>query len=159
MSHAATAGLSVEVEPTDLHVVADPGAVVRVVSNLLANAGHHARAGDVVIEARPRGRWVEVVVRDDGEGWGDVDAADAEQASTAHHGGLGLGLTSVRSHVEDWQGEVQLQESPGGGATVQFTLPRAGHRTRGTTDGVAEQTGWTIADDGVFLRGVQQRAR
>lgn len=152
VTHAATAGLRVDIAPTDLYVFADPGTVVRVVSNLLANAGHHAGDGDSVeIEARERDRDVEVSVCDHGVGWGaDEDAGDGEK----HLSGLGLGLQSVRAQVAAWGGELELDETPGGGATVRFTVPGARTATaQATTNG---EQNWTIAGGESLVRSLHR---
>lgn len=176
VTQAATVGLDVEVPTTDLYVFADPGSVVRVVGNLLANAGHHGGAGGrVEVAARARGREVEISVRDHGAGWGQA-APGGSSDSGSHRSGFGLGLASVRAQVTDWGGEVVLDETPGGGATVRFTLPRA-HAGAGATsaDGASSGNGgtgggrgatgepgatdggnWTIAGRESLLRGRQR---
>jgi K+-sensing histidine kinase KdpD len=161
ITQAATVGLRVEVPTTDLYVFADPGSVVRVVSNLLANAGHHGgEGGSVEVDARARDREVEVSVRDHGAGWEQaVPGAGAGGDGRTHRSGLGLGLESVRAQVTDWGGEVSLEETPGGGATVRFTLPRARAGTGDTSAGGPGATGggnWTIAGRESLLRGVHR---
>lgn len=157
LTRAATAGLDVYVAPTDLHVVADPGEVVRVVANLLTNAGHHAHEGGTVeVEARPRDETVEVSVRDHGKGW-DREVAtsgNGRGSRQGHHAGHGLGLTSVRAQVEDWGGELELADTPGGGATVRFTLPRAVGDHPSPT--VERHPGWTIAGRTSHVPGAQR---
>lgn len=155
VSSAATAGLEVYVAPTDLQVDADPGAVVRIVGNLLTNAGHHAGSGDTVeVEARPLGDRVEVSVRDHGVGWdGGPPSGDGRTGRSAnHHTGLGLGLASVRAHVAAWGGQLELDETPGGGATVRFTLPR-GDRRPTQPDEAEPDLRWTIAGRESHVRG------
>lgn len=147
VTQAATVGLHVEVPTTDLYVFADPGSVIRVVSNLLANAGHHGGAGGrVEVAARARGREVEVSVRDHGAGWGQA-APGGSSDGGSHRSGFGLGLASVRAQVTDWGGEVVLDETPGGGATVRFTLPRA-HAGAGATSADGASSGSGGAGDG-----------
>jgi len=176
VTQAATTGLRVEVPNTDLYVFADPGSVVRVVSNLLANAGHHGGGGgSVEVEARARGRDVEVNVSDHGAGWDPAAPGEGSENET-HRSGLGLGLESVRAQVAGWGGELVLEETPGGGATVRFTLPRAqagiGDRTTDATDvthvtdagehggsrdrGAATDQNWTIAGRESLLRSMHR---
>ena len=40
-------------------------------------------------------------------------------------GGAGLGLTICRAAVVAHRGRIRALETPGGGATIEFTLPRA----------------------------------
>lgn len=153
VTHAATAGLRVEVVPTELYVFADPGTVVRIVSNLLANAGHHAGDGDSVeVEARQRGRDVEISVCDHGPGWGSDEVEGGDGAT--HLSGLGLGLESVRAQVAVWGGELELEETPGGGATVRFTVP--GARTGTAPAEAGGEQNWTIAGRDSVLRGLHR---
>lgn len=141
-ARAATAGLDVSVEETDLLVEADPGLVIRVVTNLLANAGHHAAEGGAVeVRTFERGDRVQVRVIDHGPGIDLESLSDRAAGGTADVGrdgpGLGIGLDSARSIVHAWGGQFGIGRTPGGGATVWFTLPLTSARA----DGVAETDG------------------
>lgn len=143
---AATTGMEVELADTELHVEADPGLVIRVLTNLLANAGHHASSGgSIEVTAQERGDHVEVRVVDHGPGI----APDAVEAVTRQDGrgrwlgggdgaGLGLGLASARTLVAAWGGQFGIGTTPGGGATIWFTLPLADAPDAPSTDDVPD---------------------
>lgn len=91
-----------------LRVVADAARLVQVVGNLLSNSVKFGRAGgDILISTRCVDGGVAVSVRDDGAG---IDAellprvfdlfVQADRSLDRRHGGLGVGLTVVRSIVE-----------------------------------------------------------
>ncbi len=108
----------------------------RVVRNLLDNAGRHA-AARVTVSLGQVGRFVELVVADDGAG---VLAADRERvferftrlddARSRDTGGSGLGLAIVREVVVSHGGTITVE--PGEpGARFVVRLPRGdGHRAR-----------------------------
>lgn len=81
-------------------------------------------AGGVVPPFGPDG--VTIVVRDDGCGMDEATQARAFEPlfSTKHDiGGSGLGLATVLAFVEQSDGEVRLESSPGQGTTVTLWLP------------------------------------
>ena len=113
-------------------VPGDPTRLQQVVWNLLSNAIKFTpRGGCVQVRTERVNSHVEIVVADSGQGI----AADflphvfdrfrqADQRTTRHHGGLGLGLAIVRHLVELHGGSVKA-ESPGAdqGSTFTIVLP------------------------------------
>jgi signal transduction histidine kinase len=116
----------------------DPGRLQQVLWNLLTNAIKFTPAnGQVTVlarEAEHEGRrYVEISVSDSGQG---IDSwflpfvfdrfRQADASTTRRHGGLGLGLSIVKTLVEMHQGTVEAQ-SPGAGqgATFIVRLPLA----------------------------------
>jgi signal transduction histidine kinase/ActR/RegA family two-component response regulator len=115
-----------------LHVSGDRVRLVQVFSNLLNNAAKYTEPGGrIEIEASSAGSVVHVSIRDNGAGIpremlrdifemfrqvpGSLDRAP---------GGLGIGLTLVRTLVELHGGEVHAQsEGPGHGSEFIVTLP------------------------------------
>jgi signal transduction histidine kinase len=104
----------------------------QVIWNLLSNAVKFTpKDGRIEVRLRSVGKEIEVVVRDTGEG---IEAEflpyiferfrQADSSSRRTHGGLGLGLSIVRSLVEMHGGQVRA-ESDGKekGATFTLTLP------------------------------------
>ncbi|MCW5804463.1 MAG: PAS domain S-box protein [Deltaproteobacteria bacterium] len=122
----------VEVPPRELHVSGDDSRLVQVFANLLNNASRYTpEGGRIVMTVRATGREVVVEVRDDGIGippallprmfelfvQGDRDVARTE-------GGLGIGLTLVRSFVELHGGSVSAHsDGPGHGSRFWVRLP------------------------------------
>jgi two-component system sensor histidine kinase BaeS len=111
-------------------VTADERRISEVLRNLLGNAIRHTRTGSVTVEVSRTGESVTVRVIDTGEGIPDEDLPfvferfyRADKSRTAATGGAGLGLAIARRIVEDHGGSVFAEKTPGGGATVGFTLP------------------------------------
>jgi two-component system sensor histidine kinase KdpD len=111
-------------------VAADFAQIDQVATNLLANAVVYAPPDSPIeIDARPgdqRGE-VRVSVRDHGPG---VDPAIADRLFEPFvHGSstrsTGLGLAISRAIVEAHHGRIDVEPTPGGGATFWFTLPAA----------------------------------
>ncbi|MFP7723568.1 PAS domain S-box protein [Lysobacter sp. A3-1-A15] len=117
-----------------LHVDADLGRLVQVFGNLLNNAAKYTSpGGHVRLEARGDGMEAVVTVRDDGAGIpADMLApvfemfTQVDQSLGRSHGGLGIGLTLVKSLVELHEGTVEARsEGPGRGSEFIVRLPLA----------------------------------
>ncbi|HEX8147103.1 MAG TPA: ATP-binding protein [Pyrinomonadaceae bacterium] len=127
--------LEVTLDPAARHVSGDAGRLQQVVWNLLANAIKFTDGGgSVCVRLRRAGRYVEVVVGDDGCG---IDAEflpyiferfrQADATTTRRHGGLGLGLAIARHLVELHGGTVRAESGgEGKGSTFTVRLPPAG---------------------------------
>lgn len=117
------------VAPAPAHVAAGPAEVDLVLDNLLANARRHARSV-VRVGVLPAGRWVRLVVEDDGPG---IPAADRRRVfdrfvrldPDAGGGGAGLGLALVAALVQGRGGQVTAGEASGGGARLEIRWPAA----------------------------------
>jgi two-component system, NarL family, sensor histidine kinase YdfH len=90
--------------------------VLRVIGEGLSNVARHAQAQQVSVEARVMERWLEITVRDDGQGF---DPAN-QDLHTGHYGLLGL---QERAHLVE--GTLSLSSSDGEGTTLQFRVPLA----------------------------------
>jgi PAS domain S-box-containing protein len=120
--------LTVDV-PQDLFLYGDPTRLSQIVANLLSNAAKYTpRDGSIAIFAARRGGRIEVTVRDNGIGIAEEMLpqifdlfVQAPQPSARTSGGLGLGLTIVRSLVEMHGGTVSVR-SDGKGKGSQFTV-------------------------------------
>jgi PAS domain S-box-containing protein len=104
----------------------------QVIWNLLSNAIKFTPAnGRVKVESRVVGRDLEVTVSDTGEGIDDAFLPyifdrfrQADSSSKRMHGGLGLGLSIVRSLVEMHGGRVSAEsDGRGKGATFRLSFP------------------------------------
>ena len=109
-----------KLEP-DLEVTGDRPTLVRALVNLLTNAWKYT--GDdkrIEIEARSAGRWIELIVRDNGVG---IDRTEQrtifeqfQRGRAAHEGGavgIGLGLSFVREIVRGHGGKIDVVSEPG----------------------------------------------
>ena len=90
--------------------------VLRVIGEGLSNVARHAQAQQVSVEARVVERWLEITVRDDGQGF---DPA-SQDLHTGHYGLLGL---QERAHLVE--GTLSLSSSDGEGTTLRFRVPLA----------------------------------
>lgn len=115
-------------------VLGDPARLQQVLWNLLTNAVKFTPAGGrVELSATRMEGAVEIVVKDNGEG---ITAdflphifdrfRQADSSATRRHGGLGLGLSLVKTLVERHGGSIHAEsEGPGRGATFRMRLPVA----------------------------------
>ncbi|HEX2689569.1 MAG TPA: ATP-binding protein [Kofleriaceae bacterium] len=125
--------LEIEV-PRGLIVEVDQTRIAQVLSNLLTNAAKYTeRRGSIGLHARAEGAEVVVRVTDNGIGLAremlprvfDMFVQE-RQAIDRSRGGLGLGLTIVKSLVLQHGGSVAAHsEGPGRGATFEVRLPLA----------------------------------
>lgn len=125
--------LTVSVEKDVPDVIADPGRIGQVLSNLLTNANKYAQDGaKVKLAAATAGKQVEFVVSDNGPGL-DPEEVDhvferfwrAQTGETQEVGGTGLGLAIAKSLVELHGGAISVNSKEGEGATFRFVLPIA----------------------------------
>ncbi|WP_240807872.1 ATP-binding protein [Polyangium spumosum] len=127
--------LTVEVPSRGLFVDGDVTRLSQVVSNLLTNAAKYTEPGGrIEVEARRRGREVEIRVRDNGIGIAPEVLprifeffVQDRQALDRAQGGLGLGLAIVRNLVTMHGGTVSARsEGKGKGSEFTVRLPAAG---------------------------------
>ena len=98
------------------------GAIRRAITNLVENAGRHARR--VLLTAESQGRSILITVDDDGPGIPEDRRENVFrpfESDTA--GGTGLGLTIARDIVRAHGGDIMLGNSPLGGLRAQIRLP------------------------------------
>lgn len=112
----------IQMAPT-LQLRADEGDLYELLGNLLDNAGKWART-QVRVEALTRGREMTILVDDDGPGF----PADAEKLlergvrADTKMPGQGIGLAAVRDLIGAYDGRIELQRAPLGGARVAVML-------------------------------------
>jgi len=134
---SASVGAKVALSATGVEqaapVMADEHRLSEVLRNLLANASRHTPAGAIRVELERDAGVYRVRVVDTGEGIPEADLPyvferfyRADTARANHRGGAGLGLAISRRIVNDHGGDVFAEATPGGGATVGFTLPTMG---------------------------------
>ena len=104
-------------------IVLRPGAIRRVLANLLENARRHG--GRVMLSAIADARSVMLLVDDDGPGIPDDRREQVFRAfeSGSGSGGTGLGLTISRDIIHAHGGDIRLERSPLGGLRVWIRLP------------------------------------
>jgi two-component system sensor histidine kinase KdpD len=124
------ATIDAELPETLPSVEADPALLERVVANLLENAVNASHGERIQVLACPVNGGVSLQVVDRGSGIPRADrqrvfepfqrSGDARNAT-----GVGLGLAVARGFMEAMHGELQLDDTPGGGLTAIVTLPAA----------------------------------
>ncbi|GLC24756.1 sensor histidine kinase [Roseisolibacter agri] len=131
--------------PSRIYALVDPRALRQVVVNLLDNALKYGPSGQTVsLEVErctlPEGPCVRLFVSDQGPGVPRADRARLWQpfvrlGGAGHNaGGSGIGLSVVRSLVEQHGGTVAVEDAPGGGARFVVVIPLgAGMPTPATT--------------------------
>jgi len=134
MPEAIAKGIQLESAlPSDVSVFVDDGLIVRVLTNLLANAVKHTPSGGKVRVDSARDRTLErsIVIRVHDTGPG-IPAEDAPrifdrfyQGAGRSRGGSGLGLAFCKLAVELHGGTINVVNPGESGAIVQFTLPAA----------------------------------
>ena len=128
----AALDLGLDLPPKSLYVNADPVRLTQIISNLLNNAAKYSdRSRRVVLTARGEGGQAVISVRDFGVGI-PTDMLErvfdmftqVQGPGRSGQGGLGIGLTLVRSLVQMHGGSVAAaSEGAGKGSTFTFRLP------------------------------------
>jgi signal transduction histidine kinase/CheY-like chemotaxis protein len=140
-----------------VYLDADPDRLTQVLTNLLNNAARYTPpAGQVTVSAQAVADEVLVRVRDTGVGLqpDDLDRVFEmfSQVGGAGTGGLGIGLSLVKTIVEMHGGRVEAHsDGPGQGSEFRFWLPRAGAPMPAVPDGPSPSSGRrrtiVVADD------------
>ncbi|MDC3961218.1 response regulator [Polyangium jinanense] len=124
--------VTVTVPRTGLAVYADPDRLAQVFANLFTNAAKYTDPGGVVeVSAERRGGTIVATVRDTGVGMSPELLArvfepfvQGAQSIERSAGGLGIGLTLVKSLVSLHGGEVSAHsDGAGHGSTIEVRLP------------------------------------
>jgi two-component system sensor histidine kinase PilS (NtrC family) len=107
-------------------VTCDPDQVRQVVWNLLANAAQavDGSGGRIRVSCSPDAGGAKVVVSDDGPGIAPEDLPRIfTPFFTTKDRGTGLGLATVQRIVDAHGGSIEVESSPGNGATFSLWLP------------------------------------
>lgn len=130
----ASLEIDIAIRPEAGHFEGDAQRVRQVLFNLVSNAISHSPQGSAVtIESRREGDYVAIAVRDRGPGIA-ADKAEAiferfmTTGAQGRRGGVGLGLSLVKSFVELHGGSVAVGAVDGPGAEVVVRFPRHSER-------------------------------
>jgi two-component system sensor histidine kinase KdpD len=124
------AGVAVEVPATLDRIRTDPVLLERAVANLVDNALIHAGGEGLRVEVAAVAGRVDIRVIDQGPGIRPADRDRVFQpfqrlGDSEHRVGVGLGLAVARGFVESVGGELEAEDTPGGGCTMVIRLPGA----------------------------------
>jgi signal transduction histidine kinase len=105
--------------------------IEQVITNLMSNAMKYGSRNPIEVSVSADDETAVVVVRDHGIGIAPEDQHRIFQqferaVSTQNYGGLGLGLYISRQIVEAHGGSIQVESTPGAGASFRLALPRGG---------------------------------
>ena len=113
--------------------LADEGRLEQILTNLLRNGIRHTPPGGIVaVVVSPVDNWVQVEVRDTGEGiapqdlpliWGRFYRGSEGQPNL--ESGAGLGLALVKELTESMGGTVAVESTLGEGSVFKVRLPKA----------------------------------
>ena len=114
-------------------VYADAQRIEQVLVNLVNNAVKYAASGArLTIRTEPSAEGVRFEVIDHGPGMSPDDFRKAlrwftqlDASDQRAQGGTGLGMSICSSLLELHESRLNLRETPGGGCTFWFDLPRA----------------------------------
>ena len=115
---AASKGLMLRAAPTSLSVLIEPVILMRILTNLVANAVKHTENGRILIGARRVGDQVAVEVSDTGSGIGPEQLKEIFEPyrSGADSLGEGLGLAVVRNLAEEHGLSIKVRSQLGQGS-------------------------------------------
>ncbi len=123
-----------DIDPAPLLVEGDPARLQQIQANLLSNASKYSpRGARVHLEIRRHGEFARLVVSDEGRGI-EPDMlprvfdlfVQGQQSIARQEGGLGIGLTLLRSLVELHDGRVEAEsDGPDRGSRFTVWLPLA----------------------------------
>jgi CheY-like chemotaxis protein len=132
--HAAGHQLAVSLPPEPLTVNADPVRLSQIISNLLNNSAKYTEAGGQIwLTIRREKNWATISVRDSGIGIAPEMLphvfqlfAQVDRTANRAQGGLGIGLTLVKTLTEMHGGEVHAHSAGlGQGSEFVIRLPLA----------------------------------
>lgn len=122
------------ISPMDIiPVMADEARIRQVISNYLTNAHQYSPlASPISVQLTIDGQQARIAVRDEGPGltleeqgriWERFYRVEWIESQHSNGAGLGLGLYICQIIIEQHQGQVGVESTPGGGSTFWFTLP------------------------------------
>jgi two-component system sensor histidine kinase KdpD len=120
--------VTVEIPASLPGVRTDPVLLERAVANLVDNSLIHARGRGLRVEAGPVPGRVDIRVIDQGPGIRREDRDTVFRpfqrlGDSENRVGVGLGLAVARGFVEAVGGELDIEDTPGGGCTMVIRIP------------------------------------
>lgn len=110
--------IDIEREPEPL-IEEIQAVLYRSVRELLINVARHAGVGEASLSCLCDGSRLMLVVSDDGGGF------DPDICRNPQPGSQGFGLGSIYERITNIGGEMEIDSSPGNGATITLTMPHS----------------------------------
>jgi PAS domain S-box-containing protein len=85
--------------------------IYRIIQEQINNILKHANALQIIISLKDDEKFIYISIEDDGVGF------DPEKKRT------GIGLSNILNRIESFNGELQINTSPGNGCTLKITVP------------------------------------
>jgi len=131
---ADNAQIKIDVKNGGTEIVCDAGLIIRVCTNLIANAIKYSPPKETIeLSLWAIGDYVEINIKDRGPGIPDSlseNIFDPFVQGSCHdrsvYGGSGLGLHICKAIVEAHGGSIGVSQRPGGGSVFWFRLPNKG---------------------------------
>jgi two-component system sensor histidine kinase KdpD len=123
-------GITVDVRRSLPVVLTDPVLLERAIANLVDNSLIHAAGHGLRVEAGAVAGYVDIRVVDRGPGIRREDQElvfqPFQRLGDSENGiGVGLGLAMTRGFVEAAGGDLEIEDTPGGGCTMVIRIPAA----------------------------------
>lgn len=125
-------GIDLKVDTGSYRVFADPDKIEQVLDNLVSNALKYTNKGSIGISCRREGKEVRVEVRDSGIGISEEHLSKlfdrfyrTDKARSRDKGGIGLGLSVVKSILDAHGSKIRIESEAGKGSVFSFGLPLA----------------------------------
>ncbi len=129
---AASGGIGLEVETTDLFVRSDARLIRRVIQNLLSNALRYTDVGKVRLSVDRAGKSAVISVTDTGCGIAEEHHQAIFEEFRRFDGGrsrgMGLGLAIVQRAIKMLDHPIRIESEPGKGSRFSVTIPIAKSR-------------------------------
>jgi len=102
--------------------------ISRAVENLITNAIRYA-ASEIVISCSKTAEYIEICIKDDGNGIKpEIMPHIFERFFKGEDGNHGIGLSIVKSIIEQHSGTIKAENTSGGGAAFTITIPYENRR-------------------------------
>lgn len=124
---AETKGLSFRLVPTTARAQTNAFAVMRILSNIVANAIRNTDKGGILIGCRHRKDRICIEVHDTGRGFdvADLDTLQEPGQRQGAYEGKGLGLSIVRQLCQENDLMLDITSVPGRGSVFRICVPKA----------------------------------
>lgn len=126
---AASKGISISYEPTELSIKCDPKWTYEAVFNIADNAVKYTNSGSVKLSAEEYEIFVRIDIEDTGIGISEEDSAKIfsrfyRSREVSSEEGVGIGLCLAREIITGEGGYIRLESTPGKGSRFSVYIPK-----------------------------------